>query len=385
MRHVLGVLGVFAAATLLVVSAAMNWRFGFSLGKTDFDAHIYGAASAASDILKALIPFLILVAMRRRQWSQALGGILLLAITASYSLTSSLGFAALNRTDTVNERAVTAAAYKDLRSELQYLREQMAALPQHRPAGVVESNIDRMKQHRRWDSTVGCTNATVPKSIAYCEEFHGLEAELAAAQKGAKLDERIMSVRGQLDDVRRAGPATQADPQAAILSNISGLGTDRVQLALIILVSVLVEAGSALGFYVALSHWKIFDDKSLGVPAPVETVAPPKRTLPALVAPDEAELPYERTDVEMYFDERVEQSKESSVTALALFEDYCNWCDLKDKTPVSLPIFGRQFADLGVQKAKIGGRIRYIGIRLLEEGDVEAEKENSKEGDEAFA
>lgn len=381
MRHVLGALGVLAAAILLVVSAAMNWRFGFSLGKTEFDAHIYGAASAASDVLKALIPFLILAAMRRRHWSQALGAMLLLVICASYSLTSSLGFAALNRSDTVNERAITAAAYKDLRAELQYLRDQMAALPQHRPVGVVESNIDQMKQHRRWDSTVGCTNATVPQSIAYCEEFHGLEAELAAAQKAAKLDERVLAVRAELSDLRSAGPATQADPQAAILSNISGMGTDHVQLALIILVSVLVEAGSALGFYVALSHWRIFDDKSLGVPAPVEVAAPPRRALPALVAPDEAELPYERTDVEMYFDERVEQSKESSVTALALFEDYCNWCDLKDKTPVSLPIFGRQFADLGVQKAKIGGRIRYIGIRLLEEGDVEAEKQ----GEEAFA
>jgi len=385
MRHVLGVFGVFAAATLLLVSAAMNWRFGFSLGKTEFDAHIYGAASAASDVLKALIPFLILAAMRGRNWSQALGGVVLLAICAAYSLTSSLGFAALNRTDTVSERAVSAAAYKDLRAEMDYLRGQLAQLPQHRPASVVESNIDRMKQHRRWDSTVGCTNATVPLSIEYCREFHALEAELAAAKKSAKLDERIMAVRRQLDDVRRAGPTTEADPQAAILSNISGVGTDHVQLALIILVSVLVEAGSALGFYVALSHWKIFDDKALGVPAPVEVAAPPKRALPALVAPDDAELPHERTDVEMYFDERVEQSKESSVTALALFEDYCNWCDQKDKTPVSLPIFGRQFADLGVQKAKIGGRIRYIGIRLLEEGDVEAEKESAKEGDEAFA
>ena len=379
MRHVLGVLGVFAAGILLVVSAAMNWRFGFSLGKSDFDAHIYGAASAASDVLKALIPFLILAAVRGRNWSQALGGVLLLAICASYSLTSSLGFAALNRTDTVNERAVSAAAYKDLRAEVGYLRDQMAQLPQHRPAGVVESNIDRMKQHRRWDSTRGCTNATVPKSIAYCREFHAMEAELAAATKAAKLDDRMTSVRSQLDEVRRARPAAEADPQAAILSNISGLGTDRVQLALIILVSVLVEAGSALGFYVALSHWKIFDDNALGVPVPVET--PTKTALPALVAPDEAELPYEKTDVEMYFDERVEESKESSVTALALFEDYCNWCDQKDKTPVSLPIFGRQFADLGVQKAKIGGRIRYIGIRLLDEEDAEAENQ----GDEAFA
>lgn len=381
MRHVLGVLGVFAAATLLLVSAAMNWRFGFGLGKTEFDAHIYGAASAASDVLKALIPFLILAAVRGRNWSQALGGVLLLAICSSYSLTSSLGFAALNRSDTVNERAASAATYKDLRAEMTYLRDQMAQLPQHRPEGVVSSNIERMKQHRRWDSTRGCTNATVLKSIEYCREFHALEAELAAATKATTLDERIVAVRAKLDDLRRTGPSTDADPQAAILANISGLGTDKIQLALVILVSVLVEAGSALGFYVALSHWKIFDDKSLGLPAPVETPAPAKRTLPALVAPDEADLPHEKTDVEMYFDERIEESKESSVTALALFEDYCNWCDLKDKTPVSLPIFGRQFADLGVQKAKIGGRIRYIGIRLLHEDGAEAEKA----GDEALA
>jgi len=379
MRHVLGVLGVFAAATLLVVSAAMNWRFGFSLGKTEFDAHIYGAASAASDVLKALIPFLILAAMRGRNWSQALGGVLLLAICAAYSLTSSLGFAALNRADTVSERAFSAATYKDLRAEMSYLRGQMEQLPEHRTAGVVASHIERMKQHRRWDSTRGCTNATVAPSIEYCQQFHTLEAEMAAAKKAAILDERLMSVRAKLDDVRRAAPTTEADPQAAILSTISGLGTDKIQLALTILVSLLVEAGSALGFFVALSHWRILDDKALGVPAPVET--PARTALPALVAPDEAELPYEKSDVEMYFDERIEESKESSVTALSLFEDYCNWCDLKDKTPVSLPIFGRQFADLGVQKAKIGGRIRYIGIRLLDEGGAEVEKQS----DEAFA
>ena len=37
MRHVLGVLGVVAAGVLLAVSAAMNWRFGVSLGRTELD------------------------------------------------------------------------------------------------------------------------------------------------------------------------------------------------------------------------------------------------------------------------------------------------------------------------------------------------------------
>ncbi len=378
MRHVFGFFGVLAAGTLLLVSAAMNWRFGYSLGKTEFDATIYGTASAAADVLKALIPFLILLAIRARNWSQALGGILLLAICSSYSLTSSLGFAALNRADTVSERAVSAANYKDMRAEMDYLRAQMSQLPEHRPAGVVSSHLEKAKQNRRWESTAGCTDATVAPSIEYCQAFHLLEAELAAARRAAELEGRIVAVRARLDEASLAGPSAEADPQAAILSTISGVGTDQIQLGLTILVSLLVEAGSALGLFVALSHWRILEDKTMGLPVPVEASA---KALPALVVPGDAELPYEKTDVELYFDERIDESKESSVTALALFEDYCNWCDLKDKTPVSLPIFGRQFADLGVQKAKIGGRIRYIGIRLLAEDGAEAPKEN----DEAFA
>ena len=42
MRHALGVLGVMAAGVLLLVSAAMNWRFGYQLGTTEFDGFIYG-------------------------------------------------------------------------------------------------------------------------------------------------------------------------------------------------------------------------------------------------------------------------------------------------------------------------------------------------------
>ena len=66
MRHALGVLGVLAAGVLLAVSCAMNWRFGFSLGRTEFDGQIYGAASAAADCMKALVPFFFFAAIRNR-------------------------------------------------------------------------------------------------------------------------------------------------------------------------------------------------------------------------------------------------------------------------------------------------------------------------------
>ena len=107
MRHALGVLGVLAAGVLLAVSAAMNWRFGFSLGRTEFDGQIYGAASAAADCMKALVPFFFFAAIRNRMWSQAAASALVWVVVTAYSLTSALGHAALNRFDTAGQRAAT--------------------------------------------------------------------------------------------------------------------------------------------------------------------------------------------------------------------------------------------------------------------------------------
>ena len=72
-----------------------------------------------------------------------------------------------------------------------------------------------------------------------------------------------------------------------------------------------------------------------------------------------------KTDVELYFDERVGKEPGSSVTALALYDDYCQWCEAMEKQPLGLPIFTRRFSDLGVQKAKVAGRIRYMDVKLL--------------------
>ena len=97
----------------------MNYRFGFSLGKTEMDGQIYGAASAAADCFKALIPFFLFAAIRNRMWSQAAAAMVVWVVVVAYSMTSALGHAALNRLDTTGQRAVEAAVYKDLRAELQ--------------------------------------------------------------------------------------------------------------------------------------------------------------------------------------------------------------------------------------------------------------------------
>ncbi len=71
-----------------------------------------------------------------------------------------------------------------------------------------------------------------------------------------------------------------------------------------------------------------------------------------------------KNDVERFYKERVETQDGSSLTATTLYEDYCAWCEEQEKEPLALPTFGREFGELGVQKAKIAGRVRYIGIAL---------------------
>jgi hypothetical protein len=370
MRHVLGIAGVAAAAVLLVVSAAMNWRFGYTLGKSDFESQLYGAASAAADCFKALLPFFIFAALRNRSYSQALGGALLFAVCFSYSLTSSLGFAALNRADTTGSRALKAETHQDLRAELDRTLEALKALPGHRPAATVKAEIDAFRQNSRWTASGECSNATSVRSMSYCEGYYKLTAENAIAEQAEKYEAKITQLRARLGQIDPQSALKAADPQSQVIAGLTGRSTEEIQTSLTVLIALLVELGASLGFYTAFSYWRIFDVKGLPAPAPSRAIvaAPafaPAFRLPAVSAPDPDLQPAEpKTDVELYFDERVGKEAGSSVTALALYDDYCQWCEIKEKQPLGLPIFTRRFSDLGVQKAKVAGRIRYMDVRL---------------------
>jgi len=81
-----------------------------------------------------------------------------------------------------------------------------------------------------------------------------------------------------------------------------------------------------------------------------------------VVAPVRRLVP--ETNTERFYKENIEVRDGSSVTATELYEDYCSWCESKNKEPAALPSFAREFAELGVKKEKVAGRVRYIGIAL---------------------
>lgn len=383
MRHVFGGFGVAAALILLCVSAAMNWQFGYNLGKTPFDAHILGAASIAADCMKALMPFFIFAAYRNRNWSQALGGSALWAVCIVYAMTSALGFAALNRSDTAGTRAVQVEKYQDLRTELTRITQQQGELEKHRPVGAIQGDIEGLKQNYRWTTSNGCTNATLDESRELCKTFFKLNSELDTAKKDEAFQKRADELRTLVTGIQQGGNTVkEADPQASIISALSGLDIKRVEVAMTILVMLLVELGSSLGLYVATSTWRVHETmkKPAAEPVKVVEIIRPATTMevmqppvvPVRIQPQLA--PPAKSDIEAFFDARIRQDDGASVTALTLYDNYCDWCEVMQRQPVGLPIFSRQLTDLGVQKAKIAGKIRYIGIRI---GSHEEEEDNS--------
>ncbi len=402
MKHALGVLGVLAAGVLLAVSAAMNWRFGFSLGRSELDGHIYGAASAAADCLKALIPFFFFAAIRNRMWSQAAAAALVGLVVTAYSLTSALGHAALNRMDTSGHRAAEARSYQDVRADLKRAQDQLGWVPQHRPAQTVQSEIDGVKNQRPWTWTKGCTEVNGKQGRDFCQQFHALSAEFAAAQQAVQLEARIAEIQAKLAKSAGGSVMAEADPQAAVLAKLvqpimPSITTEDVQTALTVFVAILLEVGSAFGMYVAFSTWRLHDVHApaaprmaqvntaaaavaaSSIPAPAVQVSKPRsgandNVNKPVVAAQPQRLIAPENDVERFYKERIETQDGSSLTATSLYEDYCAWCEEREKEPLALPTFGREFGELGVQKAKIAGRVRYIGIALRTETDRTEDK-----------
>ena len=442
MRHILGLLGLVAASALVVVSAAMNWRFGFSLGNTEFDGHVYGMASVAADCLKAIVPFLIIYALKTKKWAQALAGIALGVICTGYSLTSSLGFAALNRADNTGARLIQVTNYNDTRTELKRLQDKLAWMPKHRPVSAVEAELQRakaiqvkMKGRKRQTveaATKGCslTNWVARK---YCSNIFDLKKELAISEEAAKIDARLRELRSKVSEAGSIAAAGKTDPQADFLASLFGFKLESIQTALILLVSLLVEAGSALGLFVVFSMWRI-DESQMARPANPEledkireelkeiapaglTVALPgtpqarqqlaaananetkiqteeevltndndnntenenylsnNETTDAEEQRDPVKLP--KNEMDRYYEERIERADGQTTPASNLYDDYCEWCEEQGSSPMSQIPFGKQLSKMDIKKAKIAGRIRYKGIKLKYKKAKEAHK---KEG-----
>jgi hypothetical protein len=341
LRIFFSLVGICAALILCAVSAAMNYLFLSSLGKTPLEGQVLGAASAAADVLKALLPFFIAWSWAARRVVAAVAGSLAFAFFAGFSLLSAIGFAADNRGVMIERRDDLASAYARMLRDVQSLESQRAALPGHRPSAIVNEEIERHRQNRRWVTTKACTDATENQSRDYCATYFGLRAELAAGKEAARLLSDIAALQAEAERLRQSGAGQDGDPQVSLLSRLSGQEPEPVRLALIVAVALLVEIGASLGLFLAAGH---------GVTAKAGTQS----------AATAATGAASQDSVEDFCLEALVPSRSTVLAANDLERGYRDWCGRADRTPLRPQAFAAVFAELaatvGIPRAQGGWR-----------------------------
>lgn len=345
MRTILSIFGICAALIMCAVSGAMNYLFMASLGKTPLEGQVLGAASAAADVLKALLPFFIAWSWAARRIVAAASGTLAFMFFAGFSLLSAIGFAADNRGTLVDGRERISDEYNRVQSSLGDAEARLSALPAHRPASVVDEAIGAQRQNRRWNATKDCTNATEGESRVFCADYFRMRAELAAAQEFDRLSGQIATLQAESAKLRADGAGQDSDPQTSLLSSITGQEHEFVRLALTIAAALLVEIGASLGLFLASGH---------RVPAiPTTTASPAARPAGC---------------VEEFCLEALTAASRSVLTTDELFRAYHYWCASGGLDALDEPAFRANFAAIAAAISLPKEAEVYRGVALA--GDV---------------
>ena len=334
--------GLPAALVIAVVSGGANFSFGWSLGRSLLEQWLLGSASVAADILKIVLAVGFLVALRAKAKMLAGAIALLWAFCTCYSVLSAVGFAASTRTDVAAARETA----RDLSSgNLVLLETKRARFKQ------VTGQLASMEADDKWKVTRSCSNATIATSIAFCAIYNSF------AQEKSALDTDLWQLQTY---IREAPKAAHGDPQVWILDRLTSLGEDTIQLAIVLFVAFFFELASNIG-PALLWRLSLLGRESKTVPMRVEDSLNE--------SPNESqELSEHCANVEDWQKERVVLNAFAASQAADLYDDYLQFCESRNESPMTFTQWGRQFTDLvtplDVTKARQNSRVHYFGIAL---------------------
>jgi len=255
-----------AAAALTTCGMWLNFH-GAQVMVPGDGAMIVAWAAVAAEVVKLFWMTGAAHAWRRGRYAALLAVIAMGAMLHAFSLVCAIGIAADGRNDELSGRVAQQEAHQRLEDRVSDAEARIAALSGARPVGELERLIADKKQHKRWRSTGGCTNATVPRSIAYCREFRKLEAELKDSRALAQARADKKTAEAKLD---KAAPPLQADPQAAVLADyMPGATASGVSKGLPLLPSLIVEIVPVIAFWLACLLWPARREEPLVSPGAV--------------------------------------------------------------------------------------------------------------------
>jgi len=256
MRFLVVVLSVGATLAFIAASGLMNWVFMTSLGKSEFEQHIFGAVSVAVSAFIALLPTLILWAYRERRFLYVVLGVPVFLTFVAFSLSSAVGFAAKNRGSMTEDRGLATSRLTGVKQEIDDAETKRKALGTPRPFAVIQEALHGLELERKWQWSKSCQDATSEALRTFCKGYFEIKAEAARATELSLFEEKITRLKSEARSYEEKGAGRQADSQAAVLASLLGLQPVKVERGMTLFLAVLVEIGAALGLYFATGHMR---------------------------------------------------------------------------------------------------------------------------------
>lgn len=362
--------GLVAAAGFALVSIAANLRFGISLASTPFDRAIYGTLSIAADLMKIVLPLAVMILWRKGERIFAIAGAVFWIGAVAFSLSAAIGFAASTRGHTVASNESLIESRKGWEAKIIRIEERLDRLGTPRPANVIEVEFDGLL---RTPGAEGCKTINGPVTREICPKVDRLRRELATSKETARLEADLEADRQAFSAMPETAPV--ADPQSAALSRMMGIGPALLTDAITMLIAVLVELGSALGFSIILlaarspaskPQLAALERSEMSSTAALETTALRRGIKSLTETPGDA--------VTRWAIARLDIISSGMIQAEHAYEDFASWCRREGKQPLTPQMFGRRFtavhAHMGGKKLKRRGRAYYSGVSL--EPDIQA-------------
>jgi hypothetical protein len=331
-RFIGGILAL-AALGMLAISAAIDFRFGSSFGRSEVDGWLLGGASALAGVVKAAIPFALARAFSRRHWVTVLVCGILWSVCVVYSFSSATGFGFVARTFAgdattlqagINRNAL--AALQSDQGELEHVRSALAS--------TTLRTHDRMELEQR---------------------------EAALSKETAELRSRLAMAPSVLT----------ATTQADALANMLGIDPSRAMNGLVILLASLLELVSGFGLFVGLRT--MASDAKVQASTPLSTIIGPRErslgnepsrrrrgnVVKLPLTPDHA-------IITAFLNLLIRSQEGSHATAEDLRKSLEAFCGAKGLPIPSWRRVGEALRQRGYAKDRRGpgGRVRYLNVEI---------------------
>ena len=246
-------LGVLLTVAMVVLSALINYSFGYSLGTTETNGRIFGAVSVVAVGVMAVLPLRISAHWEAGRNRRAVVGAAMFGILVAYAVAGSIGFGIQNRSQIAGSGETLAAQLKDEIADRDQAVSRLKGLGEDQPQAAISAKIDAAKKDRRWEQTHACTNATATASRDFCQEIDGLRARLDVAATAGVLREKIDRLNKSIENLRKQGAGQVADAQSAGFARMFQVEQDAARTGLSVLLALVIESVCCFGLLVIAS------------------------------------------------------------------------------------------------------------------------------------